>query len=110
MVSPRCQRKSIEVYLAQLAWPARIPFPASMVDTAYVQVALRFGGKFFSITECDALDRQYGFRYRCAIRRRASALWNGTHRCAAKAILRRTKCEDENPEQQRAAAGRHHAG
>ena len=37
---------AIEVYLAQLAWPARIPFPASMVDTAYVQVALRVGGKF----------------------------------------------------------------
>jgi putrescine importer len=37
---------AIEVYLAQLVWPARIPFPASMVDTAYVQVALRVGGKF----------------------------------------------------------------
>jgi putrescine importer len=37
---------AIEVYLAQLAWPARIPFPASTVDTAYVQVALRVGGKF----------------------------------------------------------------
>jgi putrescine importer len=37
---------AIEVYLAQLAWPASIPFPASMVDTAYVQVALRVGGKF----------------------------------------------------------------
>jgi putrescine importer len=37
---------AIEVYLAQLAWPARIPFPAAMVDTAYVQVALRVGGKF----------------------------------------------------------------
>jgi putrescine importer len=37
---------AIEVYLAQLAWPARTPFPVSMVDTAYVQVALRVGGKF----------------------------------------------------------------
>jgi putrescine importer len=37
---------AIEVYLAQLVWPARIPFPAAMVDTAYVQVALRVGGKF----------------------------------------------------------------
>jgi amino acid transporter len=37
---------AIEVYLAQLAWPARAPFPVSMVDTAYVQVALRVGGKF----------------------------------------------------------------
>jgi putrescine importer len=37
---------AIEVYLAQLAWPARIPFPASTADTAYVQVALRVGGKF----------------------------------------------------------------
>ena len=37
---------AIEVYAAQLAWPARTPFPASVVDTAYVQVALRVGGKF----------------------------------------------------------------
>lgn len=102
---------AIEMYLAQLAWPARIPFPASMVDTAYVQVALsRWRQVSFSITECDALDRQYGFRYRGAIRRRASSLWNGTHRCAAKAILRRGECEDENPAQQRATAGRYHAG
>jgi len=36
----------VEVYLAQLVWPARVPFPASMVDTAYVQVALRVGGNF----------------------------------------------------------------
>ena len=37
---------AIEVYAAQLAWQARTPFPASVVDTAYVQVALRVGGKF----------------------------------------------------------------
>src|SRR5271163_879258 len=37
---------AIEVYVAQLAWPARNPFPASIVDTAYVQVALRVGGKY----------------------------------------------------------------
>ena len=36
----------IEVYVAQLAWPARVPFAASMVDTAYVHVALRVGGRF----------------------------------------------------------------
>ena len=35
-----------EVYAAQLAWPAQVPFPVSMVDTAYVHVALRVGGKF----------------------------------------------------------------
>jgi len=36
---------AIEVYLAKLAWRARAPFPVSMVDTAYMQVALRVGGK-----------------------------------------------------------------
>jgi amino acid transporter len=36
----------IEVYAAQLAWPAHTPFPDSMVDTAYVHVAQRVGGKF----------------------------------------------------------------
>jgi len=37
---------AVEVYAAQLAWPARTPFAASIVDTAYVHVALRVGGKF----------------------------------------------------------------
>ena len=37
---------AIEVYAAQLAWPASAPFAAKIVDTAYVQVALRVGGKF----------------------------------------------------------------
>jgi len=37
---------AIEVYVAQLAWPARVPFPENMVDTAYVHVALRVGGRF----------------------------------------------------------------
>jgi amino acid transporter len=37
---------AIEVYAAQLVWPAHTPFPDSMVDTAYVFVAQRVGGKF----------------------------------------------------------------
>ncbi len=37
---------AIEVYVAQLAWPASSPFAANMVDTAYVHVAMRVGGKF----------------------------------------------------------------
>ncbi len=37
---------AIEVYVAQLVWPGRFPFPASIVDTAYVQVALRVEGKY----------------------------------------------------------------
>jgi putrescine importer len=37
---------AIEVYVAQLAWPARTPFADSIVDTAYVHVALRVGGRF----------------------------------------------------------------
>jgi amino acid transporter len=35
---------AIEVYVAQLVWPAHTPFPESMVDTAYVFVAKRVGG------------------------------------------------------------------
>lgn len=35
---------AIEVYLAQLAWPGRTPFPLAIVDTAFVQVAHRVGG------------------------------------------------------------------
>jgi putrescine importer len=37
---------AIEVYVAQLAWPARVPFDAAIVDTAFVHVALRVGGRF----------------------------------------------------------------
>jgi putrescine importer len=37
---------AIEVYAAQLSWPARVPFPAAIEDTAFVHVALRVGGRF----------------------------------------------------------------
>jgi amino acid transporter len=37
---------AIEVYVAQLVWPAHTPFPDTMVDTAYVFVAKRVGGLF----------------------------------------------------------------
>jgi amino acid transporter len=37
---------AIEVYAAQLVWPAHTPFPDSMIDTAYVFVAKRVGGIF----------------------------------------------------------------
>jgi amino acid transporter len=37
---------AIEVYAAQLVWPAHTPFPDSMLDTAYVFVARRVGGVF----------------------------------------------------------------
>jgi amino acid transporter len=35
---------AVEVYVAQLAWPAKAAFSDSMVDTAFVHVALRVGG------------------------------------------------------------------
>ncbi|MGA7156466.1 MAG: APC family permease [Acidobacteriaceae bacterium] len=37
---------AVEVYVAQLAWPYHGGFPEAFVDTAYVHVALRIGGKF----------------------------------------------------------------
>ncbi len=37
---------AVEVYAAQLVWPAHTPFPETMVDTAYVFVAKRVGGMF----------------------------------------------------------------
>jgi putrescine importer len=36
----------MQVYVAQLAWPADQPFAPSMVDTAFVHVAARVGGTF----------------------------------------------------------------
>lgn len=37
---------AVEVYAAQLAWPFHSSFPANIVDTAYVHVAERIGGRF----------------------------------------------------------------
>jgi amino acid transporter len=37
---------AVEVYVAQLAWPAHVPFAPAIVDTAYVHVAQRIGGRF----------------------------------------------------------------
>ena len=37
---------ALEVYAAQLSWGAHGIFPPSIVDTAFVQVALRVGGKY----------------------------------------------------------------
>jgi putrescine importer len=37
---------AVEVYVAQLAWPYHGPFDESIVDTAYVHVAMRIGGKY----------------------------------------------------------------
>ncbi len=37
---------AVEVYVAQLAWPTRIPFAPEIVDTAFVHVAMRVGGRF----------------------------------------------------------------
>ena len=36
----------VQVYAAQLVWPASQPFAESMVDTAFVHVAARVGGTF----------------------------------------------------------------
>src|SRR5665213_1847633 len=37
---------AVEVYAAQLAWPFHVAFPDSMVDTAFVHVAMRVGGVY----------------------------------------------------------------
>ncbi|MBW4025977.1 MAG: APC family permease [Acidobacteria bacterium] len=37
---------ALEVYVAQLSWPGRVPFPAWMVDTAFLHIGLRVGGRF----------------------------------------------------------------
>jgi putrescine importer len=37
---------AIEAYVAQLVWPAHLPFAPAMVDTAYVHIARRVGGQF----------------------------------------------------------------
>ncbi len=37
---------AVEVYVAQLAWPFRAAFDNATVDTAYVHVAQRIGGRF----------------------------------------------------------------
>jgi putrescine importer len=50
-----------EVYVAQLAWPARQPFPVDMVDTAFVHVASRVGGRFlFQLLNATLLIANFG--------------------------------------------------
>ena len=50
-----------EVYVAQLAWPASQPFPPEMVDTAFVHVASRVGGKFlFQLLNATLLIANFG--------------------------------------------------
>ena len=52
---------AIEVYVAQLVWPARTPFPESMLDTAYVFVAQRIGGMFlFHLLNATLLVANFG--------------------------------------------------
>lgn len=52
---------AVEVYLAQLAWPYRGAFDDATVDTAYVHVALRVGGKFlFHLLNATLLIANFG--------------------------------------------------
>jgi amino acid transporter len=49
------------VYTAQLAWPYHQPFPEQVVDTAFVQIALRIGGPFlFQILNATLLIANMG--------------------------------------------------
>ncbi len=50
-----------EVYVAQLIWPAREPFSAAMVDTAFVHVAGRAAGLwFFAVMNLTLLVANFG--------------------------------------------------
>ena len=52
---------AIEVYVAQLVWPAHTPFPESMIDTAYVFVARRIGGVvLFQVLNATLLVANFG--------------------------------------------------
>ncbi len=52
---------AIEVYVAQLTWPYRGPFPDTLVDTAYVHVARRIGGSFlFQLLNATLLIANFG--------------------------------------------------
>ncbi len=52
---------AIEVYVAQLVWPAHTPFPESMIDTAYVFVAKRIGGAvLFHVLNATLLVANFG--------------------------------------------------
>jgi amino acid transporter len=99
---------AIEVYLAQLAWPTRTPFPESMVDTAFVEVARRVGGRFlFQLLNGTLIVANMGSGIAAQFgAARLLALWHGARRNAAEKVLRGSKSQDENPAQQRAVAGR----
>jgi amino acid transporter len=80
---------AVEVYLAQLAWPARAPFPASMVGYHSLCTGGASRGRQlpFPITQCDPADCEYGLWDRGSVRSGTSALWHGARRCASETIL-----------------------
>ena len=79
---------AVEVYLAQLAWPARAPFPASMVGYSLCTGGASRGRQLpFPIIQCDPADCEYGLWDRGSVRSGTSALWHGTRRCASETIL-----------------------
>ena len=87
---------ALEVYVAQLAWPTRVPFPESIVDTAYVQVALRVGGKFlFQLLNTTLLVQIWAPALPPNLARRGCSMaWDVRTRCRGGSLGRLTQGQE----------------
>ena len=76
---------AVEVYVAQLAWPYHGPFDESIVDTAYVHVAMRIGGKYlFHLLNATLLVANMGSGMAAQLARHACCTaWAAATRCPA---------------------------
>ena len=99
---------ALEVYAAQLVWPASQPFPN--VDTAFTFVAGRAWAPLFADRGIHAAGGELRLRHGRANRRGPVALRHGTQQRAAEIVLRRRRSQAPRSAQQRDLRGRDRAG
>ena len=94
----------MEVYVAQLIWPASQNFPD--VDTAYVWVAGRAWKPLFTVVGANAIAGELWIGHGSAAWRGPVAVWNGTEQRAAEVVFRRGGRQASSAAQQRLLCGR----
>ena len=90
---------AVEVYVAQLIWPAAERFPD--VDTAYVYAAGRAWKPLFLDRWRHAAAGEFRFGHGRATRRGATAVRHGSQQCVAKVVFWRRRREASCAAQQR---------
>ena len=94
---------AVEVYAAQLIWPASQPYPN--VDTAFTFVAGRALGAAVRDCRIHAGRGQFRLRHGSAVGRSSPALWHGPQQRLAQVFFWRGGCQAARSSQQRAVRG-----